>query len=188
MLAGMTDQPSYVPLLNRIAHAEAEAECYLTAWADVTPSDEVRQIMTTVALREGEHGKAFAKRLCELGYALQPPMESKLAERMPIACSSTLSDREKFEKFGFGQPADPAKPDVFTAMFADTTIDIRTGELLGRYISEERDSARLFRSCYEQLCAEGDNSGDVGTAGLDARLTRIEHCLNDLVSRMSVPA
>jgi hypothetical protein len=24
--------------------------------------------------------------------------------------------------------------------------------MLGRYIAEERDSARLFRACYEQLC------------------------------------
>ena len=40
-------------------------------------------------------------------------------------------------------------------MFADHSIDIRTGELLGRYIAEERDSARLLRRCYEQLRRAG---------------------------------
>ena len=29
-------------------------------------------------------------------------------------------------------------------MFNDATIDIQTGALLGRYISEERDSTRMF--------------------------------------------
>ena len=45
------------------------------------------------------------------------------------------------------------KPDIFDGLFKDHSIDIRTGELLGRYIAEERDSARLLRSCYEQLVA-----------------------------------
>ena len=43
------------------------------------------------------------------------------------------------------------KPDIFDGFFKDHSIDIRTGELLGRYIAEERDTARLLRGCYEQL-------------------------------------
>ena len=140
----MNEKPSYLGLLNRIANAETDAECYLNAWAESTPRDDVRQIIATVALREGEHGKAFAKRMCELGYAMEPAAESKVAERMPITSSTTLTDREKFEKLGFGQPTDPAKPDQFVVMFNDATIDIQTGALLGRYISEERDSTRMF--------------------------------------------
>ena len=94
----MTSKPTYLGLLNRIANAEAEAECYLDAWAATTPRDDVRQIISTVALREGEHGKAFAKRMCELGYAVEPPLTSTAAQRMPITSSTTLTDREKFER------------------------------------------------------------------------------------------
>ena len=43
------------------------------------------------------------------------------------------------------------EPDIFDGVFRNHSIDIRTGELLGRYIAEERDSGRLLRSCYEQL-------------------------------------
>ena len=178
----MTEKPTYLALLNRIANAEADAETYLGAWAAVTPDEDVRRILTTVALREGEHGKAFAKRMCELGYSVEP-VAGTIAERMPIASSTTLTDREKFEKLGFGQPTDPAQLDQFTTMFADKNIDIRTGELLGRYIAEERDSGRLFQACYAQLCAE-EGSGPAGTTGDGTTLTRIERLLEQLVERL----
>ena len=179
----MTSKPTYLGLLNRIANAEAEAECYLDAWAATTPRDDVRQIISTVALREGEHGKAFAKRMCELGYAVEPPLTSTAAQRMPITSSTTLTDREKFEQLGFGKPGDPSKPDQFTEMFADDTIDIQTGELLGRYISEERDSTRMFRACYEQLCAEGSNGLSTEANGHNP-FARIEGLLEQLLARL----
>ncbi len=185
MLTAMTDQPSYLALLSRITHAETDAECYLNAWAAATPSSDVRRIISTIALREGEHGKAFAKRISELGFEPAPCLESKTAERMPIAASTTLTDREKFEQLGFGKPADPANPDQYAAMFADPTIDIRTGELLGRYVSEERDSIRLFRSCYAELCAESEPAVSASTQCIEDRLTGIEQCLNQLVARLA---
>ncbi len=64
----MSTEPSYLPLLRRIANAECNAEAYLSAWAGATPRDDVRQVIATVALREGEHTKAFQKRICELGF------------------------------------------------------------------------------------------------------------------------
>jgi hypothetical protein len=179
----MTDKPSYLGLLNAISNAESEAECYLDAWAKVTPRDDVRQVIATIALREGEHGKAFAKRICELGYGLQPRSDGKLDERMSIASSTSLNDREKFEKLDLARPADPAKPDFFTGMFQDQTIDIQTGALLGRYIAEERDSGRMFRACYEQLCAQENGSSNGGAASQD-RLAHIESLLEQLVSRL----
>ena len=64
----MTTEPSYLPLLRRIANGEGNAEVYLSAWAAATPRADVRRIIATVALREGEHAKAFQKRACELGF------------------------------------------------------------------------------------------------------------------------
>ena len=63
----MSEKPSYIGLLNAIAVGETQAECYLSAWAGTTPDDAVRQVLTTIALREGEHASAFAKRINELG-------------------------------------------------------------------------------------------------------------------------
>ena len=175
----MSDKPSYLGLLNAIAVAEAAAEDYLTCWVAVTPSDEVRDVLRVVALREGEHAKAFEKRICELGFGLRP----KPADPSPteIASSATLTDREKFEKLNLGQePGDD--PDVFTGMFADTTIDIQTGALLGRYIAEERDSGRMLRACYRQLCRdEQADTAPQELAEIHQRLDRIEATLNRLV-------
>ena len=123
----------------------------------------VRQVSPRIALREGEHGKAFAKRLCELGYTLLPRMKTRTRRPSASPSPSRLSDREKFEKLGLARDFDPTQPDVFSAMFDDKTIDIQTGALLGRYIAEERDSGRMLQGCYDQLCA-AENGHERATA------------------------
>ena len=186
----MPDKPSYIGLLNAISLGESEAECYLDAWAAVTPDDGVRSVISTIALREGEHGKAFAKRLCELGYGVQP-RESNTTSKMDIACSTTLSDKEKFEKLGLGRGVRERADDndVFVNMFKDTTVDIQTSTLLGRYVAEERDSGRMLAGCYAELCRRGN--GDSGatsatvTAGLEARLGRVEALLEQICEKVS---
>lgn len=176
----MAEKPSYIGLLNAIAVAEGQAECYFQAWASVTPSDEVRQVLTTVGLREGEHSKAFEKRMCELGYSVLPRDEAKAAEREAIAKRTDLSDKEKFEKLGIGNDGDG--PDVFSTMFNDRSIDIQTGALLGRYIAEERDSGRMLADCYAQLSSTPN--GSAGGAAVDGQLARIETLLEKLVDRL----
>ena len=71
---------------------------------------------------------------------------------------SDRSDLKKMEKLKLNTLDTGDKPDIFDGFFKDHSIDIRTGELLGRYIAEERDTARLLRSCYEQLAAADDES------------------------------
>ena len=154
----MSDKPSYLGLLNAVSLAETEAHEYLTAWAAVTPHDGVKATLLTVAAREGEHGMSFAKRINELGYNLRPgPDDPKRAERLSIACSTEMSDYDKMHTLGVARIAeDVAKtgPDVFDKFFADHSIDIQTGALLGRYIAEERDSGRRLRACYLAVKAE----------------------------------
>ena len=121
-------------------------------------------MLATVAAREGEHGMAFAKRLNELGYSVlerdDPTFEGNLA-----VASSDRSDLEKMELLGLGRLDTGNRPDIFDGFFNDHSIDIRTGELLGRYIAEERDPARLLRSCYEQLKAAGSAAVTVRQCG-----------------------
>ncbi len=144
-----TAQPSYLGLLNAIAVGETEAERFLLGWANVTPNPEVEKALRFVAMREGEHGKAFAKRMLELGYEVRWPSSEASDAKFAMACSS-LSDVEKFEAFGVGRP--PGGPDVFDRMFENKDLDPITGGLLGRYIAEERDSGRVLHEA--RLCAE----------------------------------
>jgi rubrerythrin len=148
----MSDKPSYLGLLNAIAIAEAQAHDYLVAWADVTPSPDVRRVLLTVAAREGEHGMSFAKRINELGYEVRRKDNSDLERAMELV-TSNRSDLKKMEKLKLNLLDTGDKPDIFDGLFKDHSIDIRTGELLGRYIAEERDTARLLKSCYDQLAA-----------------------------------
>ena len=196
----MSDKPSYLGLLNTLSLAESAAHEYLNAWISVTEHDGVRGVLQTVTAREGEHGLAFAKRINELGFTLKRKDDPGQAKRMEIAASRTMTDLEKMEAFGLGRGGEnnADKPDVFAKFFFDHTIDIQTGELLGRYICEERDSGRLLRACYEQLCAEAGASprratvtpADDRLAALDAKIDAVcaaVQQLTDMVCAQSSP-
>jgi hypothetical protein len=182
----MSDKPSYLGLLNAVSLAETAAHEYLTAWAAVTPHEGVKATLLTVAAREGEHGMAFAKRINELGYNLRPgPDDPKRGERLSIACSTEMSDFDKMRALGVERIAeDSAKegPDIFDKFFSDRSIDIQTGELLGRYIAEERDSGRRLRACYLAVKAEHDASeGSAGSGKKrDKDLRRLEDKIDAL--------
>jgi len=159
----MAEKPSYLGLLNAVSLAESRAHCYLSAWADVTKNDDVRAVLRTVAAREGEHGMAFAKRIDELGFTLQDADDPGFEGRMAIAASKTLSDLEKMEELKLCEYLVDDGPDIFDKFFADHSIDIQTGALLGRYICEERDTLRMFKCCYDLLKASAN--GGAATAG-----------------------
>ncbi len=40
------------------------------------------------------------------------------------------------------------------------TMDVQTGALMGRYISEERDTGRQLRACYAQLQESAASNGN----------------------------
>jgi len=144
-------KPTYLGLLNAIAVGEASAEPFFLAWADTTKDKRLATTLRFVAMREGEHGKAFAKRMLELGYEVRPS-NSDFAVKALETAASDKSDLQKFRalKLGKGSP----KIDVFDSMFNDKTIDPITGGLLGRYIAEERDSTRLLAAEYDRLLAK----------------------------------
>jgi len=190
----MSNKPSYLGLLNAIALAECRAHAYLTAWADITPSDDVRKVLRTVAAREGEHGMSFAKRINELGYDVRPKDDPEFEKVNAIATSEKLSDLEKMEKLKLHKLDRGDKPDIFDDFFKDHSIDIRTGELLGRYIAEERDTARLLRACYQQLkAAAGESTEEAASdaiAALDVKVDALCRAVDEvrqIVCAQSMP-
>ena len=199
----MSDKPSYLGLLNAVSLAETAAHEYLTAWAAVTPHEGVKATLLTVAAREGEHGMSFAKRINELGYNLRPgPDDPKRAERLAVACSTEISDYDKMHALGVARIAEDAAKsgtDIFDTFFSDHSIDIQTGELLGRYIAEERDSGRRLRACYLAVKAEHDAADASGgkfkkSKKRDKDMRRLEDKIDALctaveqLQRSAVPA
>jgi rubrerythrin len=173
----MAEKPTYLGLLNGIAVAERRAHDYLAAWADRTSDPDLRATLRTVAAREIEHAMSFAKRIDELGFEVREadnlPDFSKQMEIVTADCS----DYDKAEALGlFKAPAAAGEPDLFDNFFRDHSIDIRTGELLGRYIAEERDTGRMIADCAARLKArhEGASGGDADRlAGLEAKLDQV---------------
>lgn len=167
----MPDKPTYLGLLNAVSLAESRAYCYLTEWAAITTDPDVRDVLLKVAAREGEHGMSFAKRINELGYQLRQKPDDGPEEALDVV-RSARSDLEKMEVLGLGKLDTGDQPDVFDGFFTDHSIDIRTAELLGRYIAEERDSARMLRRCYEQLREAAASESTHDGAGKGDKLTR----------------
>jgi rubrerythrin len=185
----MTDKPSYLGLLNAVALAESNAHEYLTAWAEVTTDPEVRAVLVTVAAREGEHGMSFAKRINELGYEVRPAEDPKHDQRMEVA-RSDRSYLDKLESLGVLDLCTEDGPDIFDNFFRDHTIDIRTGELLGRYIAEERDTLRLLTGCRDALCSRPAAEAG-GSPALEQKidaLTRAVDELRQIVCAQAMPA
>jgi len=181
----MSSKPSYLGLLNAIALAESRAHAYLKAWADVTPSPDVRRVLCTVAAREGEHGMSFAKRINELGYEVREKDDPRGDDAMKIV-TSKKSDLEKMKALKLHRLDTKDQPDIFDGFFKDHSIDIDTGALLGRYIAEERDTARLLRSCYEQLRAAagepvtGDDSEGASMERLETKVDALCRAVDEL--------
>ena len=154
----MSDKPSYLSLLNAIALNETRSYDYLQGWIATTPDPDVREVLRTVAAREGEHGMTFATRINELGFEVREKNDQGLEERVPLALSPDISDIDKFERFGLHELEKVLC--YFDDIFKDHSIDIRTGELLGRYVAEEHDSCRLLRGCYDRLVARSQTVSD----------------------------
>ncbi len=192
-----SDKPSYLGLLNAVAVAESNAHEYLEAWIAVTPSPEVCAVLRTVSAREGEHGMSFAKRINELGYDVRRKPDPDHQKRLETAGATDCTDLQKMKALGLHRLDSGNQPDIFDKFFNDHSIDIRTGELLGRYIAEERDTARLLRHCYQLLKAAA-HAGDEPATATDDRLGVLEEkidtvCraveeLRQIVCAQSMPA
>ena len=154
------NEPTYLPLLNSIAVNEAKGQILLDAWASTTKDESLAQALRFVAIREGEHAMAFTKRMCELGHAVCEEKAYQVFKDFDglVACvKSSISDAQKIERLQ-GRRGNEERKDPFTGFFNDTTIDPQTGELLGRYIAEERDSGRRLKAEYDRVCGMGMSS------------------------------
>ena len=166
-------EPTYLPLLNSIAVNERKGETLLNAWADATNDPELEGALRFVAIREGEHAAAFAKRMCELGYPVCEETAYQVFKSFDELCafvSSGASDAEKVARLRGDDKGE--RKDPFRKFFKDTTIDPQTGALLGRFIAEERDSGRRLNAQYDRVCGAA-SSGDTEIAALRARVEEL---------------
>lgn len=149
----MASKPSFLGLLNEISEAERRGHDYLTVWADRCHDANLGKVLLLVAAREAEHSASFARRIVELGYRVRPREDTAEEVRNRGVAASDLDDVATFEALGYRGCRDPDAPDIFDRYFTDHSIDPTTGALLGRFIAEERDSARRLQQAYEELKA-----------------------------------
>jgi len=150
----MTKKPSYIGLLNTIANAERGGYELFKAWSDSTKDKTLKPTLDMVAVREMEHSWAFEKRLTELGFALQQKTGKDLSKQVRFF-RSAASDSDKFAALGVGAKSvddvNSNETDGLLQILADKTIDPQTGALMGRFISEERDTGRQLVKAHKAM-------------------------------------
>src|SRR4030095_4217719 len=172
----MADKPSYLGLLNAIAVGECRGHALLSCWAQTTKDEALSTTLKIVWLREQEHSAAFEKRMCELGFFKREKPSDEFEKNMKCMASAEISDRQKFEDvFGYGKE----RPDLLGDLFKDTSIDPVTGELLGRFIAEERASGRRLREAYTKTKME-KSMPDSTLEDISARLDRLTKTIEKL--------
>jgi hypothetical protein len=176
-------QPSYLPLLNSIAVNEAKGHKLLSAWAATAQDPKLKEALTFVSIREGEHAMAFTKRMCELGHPVDEASAYQVFknfdELMACACSSA-TDAEKVAMLTRGENEEGERKDPFRNFFKDPTIDPQTGALLGRFIAEERDSGRRLRAEYDRVC----NTAKSPRGAMDD-IASLKACVSSLESELA---
>ncbi len=175
----MAERPTYLPMLEAIANAERQGHEYYQAWYDHATDPDLKETMRIVATRELEHSLAFTKRIDELGFECQPAKILDFENQIEIV-TSDCSDYEKLQALELTDLADKIldpERDPFRRLFNDLTIDVQTGALLGRYIAEERDSARMLAACATAMVAKY-GSADAGEGESVDRLAVLEEKLD----------
>jgi rubrerythrin len=160
------EKPTYIGLLNAIANGERRGHSLFKNWSAATKDKRLKKTLDLVAIREMEHSWAFEKRLCELGFSLRAPADEvsrKAFEKQLKLLKSKASDDEKYASFGVGKRAKGKRgketTDQLLSILANKTIDPITGELMGRFICEERDTGRRLREAYKATRAKGSKKG-----------------------------
>ena len=148
----MAKKPSYIGLLNAIANGERGGYALFNAWSTSTSDESLRPTLNMIAVREMEHSWAFEKRLTELGFSLRPTTNKALNKQVKLL-KSKASDEDKFASFGIGTTASTPREtdDALLQILADKSIDPQTGELMGRFISEERDTGRQLAKAFRAM-------------------------------------
>ncbi|MCZ6639997.1 MAG: hypothetical protein O7F71_00350 [Gammaproteobacteria bacterium] len=155
----MAKKPSYIGLLNAIVNGERGGYELFNAWSTNTTDELLQPTLNMIAVREMEHSWAFEKRLAELGFNLRPTTNKALNKQVKLL-KSKASDEEKFASFGFGAntSAERETGDALLQILSDKSIDPQTGELMGRFISEERDTGRQLTKAFRAMKARKEKA------------------------------
>ena len=125
--------------------------------------------------------------MCELGHAVCEETAFQFFkdfDDLVAYIRSDATDAEKVARTSRGERDDGA--DIFTTFFNDTSIDPQTGELLGRYIAEERDSGRRLKAEYDRICAAAGKIPATEITELKACIETLQKELADLKRVRSV--
>jgi mannose-6-phosphate isomerase-like protein (cupin superfamily) len=180
------DTPAYYDLLSKIAAGECQGARAFNAWAAATPNPDFAKVLKTVAIREAEHSAAFEKRLCELGHAVDFSDVDPKTEVNLEFLSSDASDLDKIKRIGFDDLGDK---DTLSALLRDRSIDPITGALMGRFIAEERDTARMVNACCQQMSSDSEPAtmaanDDVSLQQVCKAVTSLTGLVQDLQSEI----
>lgn len=140
-----------------VSAAETNGGDTVRAWLEVCTTDCIRGGLKMVAERESYHGRAFEKRLIELGGKMPERMNDEFRKNLAYLRDTKISDMEKLHKGAtrFPNPDETIRP-LFE--FADSLKeDQTTKEMVRLFAEDELSTLKWQKALCTALTAAKEN-------------------------------
>src|SRR5277367_4674056 len=107
-----SEQEAVLRFLETVSAAETNGGDSVRAWLSVCKTECIRGGLNMVAERESYHGRAFERRLNELGGAMPERMNDEVRKNLEYRRDATVSDIEKLKRSvgRFPNPEETIRP------------------------------------------------------------------------------
>jgi Mn-containing catalase len=139
------EREAVIAFIDRARVAEANAGIAFNNWANVCKTDCIRSGLRMIAERESYHGRAFERRLRDLGAECRATLNEDSRKFAETVSDQGLADNEKLLRFNalVSDPDAAVKPILeFANMLKD---DLETQEMLKLFYEDELSSTKWLK-------------------------------------------
>jgi hypothetical protein len=152
------EREAIIAFVDRARVAESNAGVAFNNWANVCKTDCIRSGLRMISERESYHGRAFERRLRDLGVECRATLSDESRKFAETVSDQSLSDNEKLLRFNALVP-DPEAAVKPIREFADMLKDdLETKEMLKLFYEDELSSTKWLQYACAALNAPAQAS------------------------------
>jgi len=155
-----SERDAVVKFLENVAPAETNGGDAIRAWLGVCKTECIRGGLNMVAERESYHGRAFERRLSELGGKMPERKTDEFRKNLAYLSDPNISDFDKLKKGAtrFPNPEETIRP-LFE--FAELLKeDLQTKEMVRLFAEDELSTLKWQNALYAALSKMSQTSAE----------------------------
>jgi hypothetical protein len=146
-----SERAAVMQFLEAVSAAETNGGETVRAWLEVCKTDCIRGGLYMVAEREAYHGRAFERRLKELGGTMPNRMTEELRKNLEYLRDTKISD---FEKLKRGATRFPNPEETIRPLFEFAELlkeDLTTREMVRLFAEDELSTLKWQKALFAAL-------------------------------------